>query len=249
MVQIILSAMDSDEVNSINDTVESYQVALLLRSCFYDMATDLQLPEHEGLFQLTASGDSAKPNIMTVPTTVCRLHAINYDTRDSGDTFANWKEMSFVPLDEFISQQNALRGQEDVATIQEVSVTSNGQSHKILCYSDRAPTSYTSFDDTTLVFDAYNSSIDSTLQSNKTQCSGSTYPIFSLSDTYTPALDPTQFAYFLNKAKVRAFFEIKQQENAEAAAEARKQKIGLQTRKRRTPDQSDFMKIPKYGRR
>lgn len=247
MVQIILSAMDSDEVNSINDTVEAYQIAILLRSCFYDMATDLQLPEHEGLFQLTASGDSSKPNIMTVPTTVCRLRQINYDVRDDGETYANWKKIEFLPLDEFIERQNGLRAED--TNIQEVLVSSSGQSHKILCRSTQDPEFFTSFDDTTLVFDAYDSTVDSTLQSSKTQCFGSLYPVFNLEDTFAPSLDPTQFAYFLNKAKVRAFFELKQQENAEAAAEARKQKISIQSRKRRTPDQTEFAKIPKYGRK
>lgn len=248
MVQIILSAMDSDEVNSINDTVESYQLALLLKSCFYDMATDLQLPEHEGLFQLTASGSASLPCVMTVPSTVCTLRTIKYDVRESGETYPNWRELEFLPLDQFLEYQNGLRG-EDAATLVSMAVTSNGNTHTVLCRNTVGPKYFTSFDDTTLLFDSYDSIVDTTLQQSKTQCFGSVYPTFTLSDSFVPALDPTQFSYFLNKAKVRAFFELKQQENPEAAAEARKQKISIQKRKRRTPDTTDFAKVPKYGRK
>lgn len=252
MVQILLAALDSDEVNSIDDTVESNQLALLLRSCFYDLATDLQLPEHEGIFQLISSTDSSKPVIMTVPTSVCTVHQMRYDVRTADEVFANWRELVYLPLNEFVDQQNQLRTQDSSTSVQEVLINSgpvSTQTHRILCRTDTSPTYFTTYDDSHVILDSYDSTLESTLQGHKTQCFGSLYPTFELSNTYVPALDPTQFAYFLNKAKVRAFFELKQQENAEAAAEARKQKITIQSRKRRVPTQTEFDKIPKYGRR
>ena len=70
MTQLILSAMDSDEVNSISDTTESLQVANMARSVFYDMCVDMNFPCYETLLQLEASGDSAKPVLMTMPSTL-----------------------------------------------------------------------------------------------------------------------------------------------------------------------------------
>ena len=67
MVDTILSAMESDEVNSISDTQESNQVVLILRSLYYDIANDIGLPEHSTFVELNASGDNTKPTLMTCP--------------------------------------------------------------------------------------------------------------------------------------------------------------------------------------
>ena len=76
MVKIIMSAMDSDEINSIDDTIESTQVALLIKGVFFDIATDIGLPEHETLFELTESGTSLQPTLMTLPERVTRVNWI-----------------------------------------------------------------------------------------------------------------------------------------------------------------------------
>lgn len=47
MVQLILSSIDGEEVNSIDDTVEANQVALIVKSVYYDMLSDISLPEIE----------------------------------------------------------------------------------------------------------------------------------------------------------------------------------------------------------
>lgn len=247
IVQLVLSAMDSDEVSDITDTVESYQIALIAKSVFYDLATDLNLPEHTALFQLTASGDNALPCLMTIPTTVCNIDTISYNVEESGDTYPDWKLLTYVPLDEFITMQNSLR--EETANVAEMAVPSNSQTFGVLCWTDRHPTYYTTFNDGTLLFDAHDVSLDTTLAAAKTQCYGSLYPTFTLTGSFAPTLDPTQFSYYINKIKVRAFYELKQQENPEAAAEARKQKITMQIRKRRTPNLTDLELAPRYGRK
>lgn len=67
MVQSILTSMDSDTVNSIDDTDESMQVASFLRDSYYEIASGLDLPNTFGLFQLDASGDATKPTVMYLP--------------------------------------------------------------------------------------------------------------------------------------------------------------------------------------
>ena len=79
-------------------------------------------------------------------------------------------------------------------------------------------------------------------------CTGAIYPVFSIEDTFAPDLDPTQFAYFIQKAKTRAHFELRQVQHAEAAGEARRQKIGLQRKKRRTEDLTALQRVQRYGR-
>lgn len=247
LVQGILAAMDSDEVTSITDTTESYQVALLLKDVFYDMASELNLPEHKGLFELNASGDNAKPTLMTVPDNVVLLEWIKYDNKETSDTYSNYQEVMFMPFNEFLVMQQGLSS---LATTEsgEMTFTSNGESFNVLYAKDRFPLYYTSMDDRTIIFDAYKDTEDTTLQKSKTMCSGSVYNAFTLEDSFTADLDASQFAYYRNRAKVRAFAELKQAENAEAAYEAKRQKLVVQKRKRTVPDLPELYKGPRYGR-
>lgn len=248
MTQHILSAMDSDEVNSISDTIESMQVAELIRQVYYDVATDLGLPEHETLIELNASGDNTKPVLMTIPYTVTRVSNIMYDTRGTNEDpvdLPNWKQLKCLSLNEFITMTQNFRGNDFCGSMQ---VSAGGDTFEFLHYNDRAPTYYMTFDDQQIIFDAYDSQLDSTLQKSKTLCYGSRYSTFEMTDSYIPDLDPTQFSYFINKAKVRAFAELKQQAHQEAAGEARRQKIIVQKRMNKAPHQSMFEKRTNYGR-
>jgi hypothetical protein len=245
-VQLILSSMDSDEVDSYDDTVESLQVAHILKSVYYDLATDLALPEHDGFFELNASGSALQPTLMTLPTNCVRLDYLQYNKKEDDDTYADYQTLSFMPIDQFMEMQNVLRTQ--TSNVGQMSFTSNSETFEVMYASDRMPMYYTTFDDGTYIFDAYDSDIDTTLTKAKTRAYGSTYPTFTLSNNFAADLEPTQFSLWINRAKVRAFSELKQAANQEAAGEARRQKIIVQKRKRRTPDTQEVFKVARFGR-
>jgi hypothetical protein len=246
LTQLILSSMDSDEVNSITDTVESVQVTTILKNVFYDMATELDLPEHETLFELTASGDNTKPAIMTIPTDVTKLTSIKYDNAATADTYVDWKDVTFITYREMMSRSMSLR--EETSNVGSQIVAGNGESHEFLFRTNAHPTVYTTFDDYTLIFNSYDITEDTTLQASKTVCTGAVYPVFNITDTFAPDLDPTQFAYFIQKAKTRAHFEMRQVDHSEAALETRRQKIGIQSKKRRTENKTALQRVQRYGR-
>lgn len=249
IVQLILSSIDGEEVDDITDTTESNQVALIVKSVFNDMLSDIELPETEALVQLEASGDNAKPTLMTVPTDIIKIYNIMYDVKETGDTYPNYQGIKFLDFDEFLTMQQSLR--EETTGVGSMTVVSNGENYTVLYRSDRAPSFYTSIGDSILLFDSYDSSIDTTLQKSKTLCKGVPVPTFTMSNSFTPPLDPTQFSYLVNRAKVRAFNELKQQENQEAGGEARRQKIMIQKRKRKTPDAPDevYRVASRFGRK
>jgi len=247
MVQEILSALDSDEVNSISDTVESNQVSLLLRSVFYDCAVDLGLPEHETLFELNASGDIAKPTLMFAPSNVIRIDNIKYDIKETGDTYSNHRAVEYMVFDEFLRRQNNLVGQ--TADVGEMVVVQNSESFPVMYRTNKMPQYFTTTNDNGYIFDSFDSAEDTTLQKSKTMCQGVVYPTYTLSDSFTPDISPQAFSYLINRAKVRAFAELKQTQNTEAAGESRRQKIILQKKKRITPDEPEVMKAPRYGRK
>lgn len=244
--QHLLSAMASDEVNSINDTTESQLVAQLLKGVFYDVATDIGLPQHEKMIEISASGDVAKPTLMTLPSGVARLSWIKYDNKVTGDSHSDYRDVNYVPFKQFLEMQQGLRGM--TSGVGEMTFTSNGESHNIMYMTDRFPSCYTHLDNNTLIFDAYDSTEDTTLQKSKVMAFAWVYPTWTMSDSFVPPLDPGQFSYYLNKAKARAFLEIKEEVNPEATNEARRQKVVLQSRKKRLPSEPAIMRAPRFGR-
>lgn len=243
-VQEILSSMDSDEVNNYNDTVESLQVTTILQACFYDLATDLNLPCQNEMFNLVASGNSAKPTLMTLPTNCVKLEWLKYDNALSGNS--DYRNICYATRQDFVENQRGLVNQS--SNVGQMVVTSNAQSFNFMYRTDMFPTMYTTIEDTQLVFDAYNSSVDTTLQASKTMAYGNLYPAFTLSNTFTPQLDPAQFRLWIQTAKTRAFNELKQQQNSEAMSQARRQKIITQKRMHRTPTEPEVFKNARYGR-
>jgi hypothetical protein len=78
MVQNILSAMSSDEVNSIADTVESMQVATIIMNKYYDIVARGDLTLDCQLFQLNPSDNTASPVQMTMPAGSARIDWLQY---------------------------------------------------------------------------------------------------------------------------------------------------------------------------
>lgn len=103
IVQDILSSMDSDEVNSINDTTEAFQVANIVKHAYLDLISEIDLPDAYDVFTLDASGDPDKPVIMTLPTTVENVEWVKYNKVSLTDTNQNFVEVPFYPKDTFLS--------------------------------------------------------------------------------------------------------------------------------------------------
>jgi hypothetical protein len=254
MVQRVLAAMDSDEVNSITDTAESVQVALLIEGCYFDLVAEAGIPPTGTFFELTASGDNTKPTLMTVPGEVMSFDWVKYDKKESGDTYEDWTEIKYMPTDKFMSMLNGFRDRtaSTIGTYDHILTTGEGSYTVAFLYrNDKQPDYYTSFDDSTLIFDSYLSSLDTTLQSSKTQCWGEVVPVFTQSDTFTPVLNPQQQSLLMNMAKRRAFEELKHLQHQDATDHARRNRIRLRNTKRKVPweQPSPLSQLPNYGRK
>jgi len=242
--------MDSDEVNSIHDTVESNQVARVVRGVFYDCASDLGLEVNEGLFELNPSGNPSQPTIMYLPSHVSKLYWIKYNNKGATDTHSKYIDVERVDYLDFYETQFNLDSSLDY--VSEIVYSVNGEPFEFKYETNGFPRRFTNLTTSTLLFDRYDIDIDSTLVKNKTMCGGMLYPEFQMTDNFVIPVDPAQLSYLVNKAKVRCFSEIKQVENREAASEASRQKIAHQRTKNRLPDADTALqrqnKITGYGR-
>lgn len=85
--QNILSALNSDQVNSIGDTPESLQVAECVRTTYMNMLGRYEMPEHIQLINLEPSNSIETPVLMYRPSGVTRIEWIKYfDTNPEDGT-------------------------------------------------------------------------------------------------------------------------------------------------------------------
>lgn len=247
-VQTILSSMDSDEVSNYGDTVESLQVANVIKTVYNDIQARIDLPEHYNLFELNASGDSAKPVLMTKPEDVLSIMWVQYDKIASGDTNPLYTDITFLPINEFLKRVDAL--DIDATEVLSMSQTIGVDTITFKYRNDKAPDYYTTYDDSTIIFDSYDAAVDTTLQKDKTRCYGRKDQAFTMSNTFTPFLDRDLSTLLLNEAKVLAFAELKQMGHDVAAKWANRGWVKSQKSKRGiNQDRSELNRAPNYSRK
>lgn len=219
IVQEILSDMDSEDVNSISDTLEADQVAQIVENTFYNIVATREIPEHYELMKLTALADTDYPTHFHYPDNVRRIDRIDYDVSDDGSfeyRTIEWRD----PL-VFLSLIDGISSDYD-------SVTDKNGGTNLRIRNNKQPQWFTSFDDYYIVMDSYDSSIDSTLQESKTRALGVKYPVFSKTDSYTPDLDADMFRYLINESKSVAQSLLKGGSDPKTEQAARRQKSYIQ---------------------
>lgn len=248
LTQAVLSSMDSDEVNSISDTTESAQVATLIRGVYFDILERAELPENKTLFNLSASGDAAKPVLMTVPDNIDSVLWLKYNKATTTNTYPQFKDLQFLPLDDFLNwmyMQNTTS-----ANTGNFAHTIGTSTITFIYKNNLAPCRYTTFDDSTIIFDSYDITVDATLQGSKTLGYGKTVIPFLMVDTFDfPSLDEPQHALLLNEAKATAWAELKQTQHAKAEKAAHRQWSSIENTKFRAEQDRAFDELPNYGRR
>ena len=158
MVQDILSDMDSDEVNSINDSTEALQVAQIIKSTYYNIVDGKDFPWLKEMFQLDATGGVSRPTYMTLPSTIIDLDWVKYNTKKVTDTKDKYTKVEYKLPEDFLDITDKRDSSAD-----NIQVITDPSGIKVNVYTDRGPMYFTSFDDETLVFDSFDSGIDSSI--------------------------------------------------------------------------------------
>lgn len=229
MTQNILSSMDSDEVNSIGDTVESLQVAEVIKETYDYITVGIEIPGRAGLFTLDAVSDVDRPNYMTMPANVERMEWLRY----------NDEIIEYVTPTVFVAKsvQRSL-DDENITEIENLRV-----------FTDRDPTYYTSFDDNELCFDAYDSEEGSTLMESHTLCWGQLETPFLMEDDFVPALPLEMFPRLLAEAKAVCFINFKQVANSKEEQRARQQKVANSNNRFKAGERKPIDRLPDYARK
>lgn len=204
MTQNILSALDSDPVSSIDETVEAVQVAELVKEAYFELLSQRDWPFLFQLAPLQALGDLSNPTKMKIPDTWNKVKWIKY----------NKKEVQWVDPQTF---NDIISNRVEQAGV----INANGY------VINQDPQYWTSYDDQILIFDGYNIAEDDTLQAHKSSAYGTQQATWTHRDNFVPAIPEKFFPTLLAEAKSQAFVNLKQQSNAREERKATRGRMAM----------------------
>jgi hypothetical protein len=237
IVKDILTVLDSDDVNSLADSLEASAVAEVVESTYYDIISMRSLPEHKSFVQLVSASDNDFPTHFTYPSNSNSIEKIWYDTSDD-ETF-EYTEVTYLEPLEFIEKS-------DRVNENYILVDDKAAGTKIRVRNNKQPKYYTSFDDDNIVMDSYDATVNSTLTSAKSRAFGLIYPAFDrYTDTFVPDLDADKFPYLISEAKSRAMDIYKGGASNKVEQAARRNKSATRNKSYKTTQRENWND---YGR-
>lgn len=241
MVQDILSDMDSDDVGGIDESVEAAQVAQIIKSTYNSIMAERDWPHLRKTILGESVSDSSKPTHLKLTKDVTDISTVFYDCTKFGETKLDIKKVDYLEPDEFMlycTRRNT--DNDNTRTVQDFSGA------RIIVLDDHYPKYYTSFDDFHLVFDAFDSEVESTLQGDKMQTVAYVVPSWTHEDDFIPDMPDNLFPYLLSEAKGTCMARLKQMNDFDARRTSKKQETFLSKNGRKV--QGHFKKA-NYGRR
>lgn len=164
-----------------------------------------------------------------------------------------YKIVNLIPIESFFrmvdqfdpSESNV--GSYSLAVVDDA--TGVSQNFTIYYKNNHQPSYVTILSNQFVIFDSYDSTQDSALQSNKSLAYAWSVPSWTMSDTFIPNINEQHFPLMLNDAKSLAFTEIKQMPHQKAEDEVARQLVSLQKWKAISGKPTYFEELPSFGRR
>jgi hypothetical protein len=243
LVQDILSDSDGDEINSISDTIEGQQCATVIRRIYQDIIETYDLQGTETAFKLEASGDADLPTLMRVPSDISDVYEVRYNT--SIDAIPIYTVIPYTTPSDFLTR--VANNDSSQPNYQDMIEPEGGFTLSIR--NDQAPSMWTSFDGgDTLLFNSFDSDVDSTLQTSKTQCLGRKRFDLVIADTTVIDL-PEQLQQLLYNEAREMFFEL-YKDGAPRAVNERARYSRMKMKERHTKFEAPpIERLPDYGRK
>lgn len=242
IVSDILSDMDGDYVDSINDTDEALQVAQIVKSTYRAMMSNRNWPHTARAINIISSTNNLLPTHAYLPENVKEVISIFYDIRKANQTRIDSRQIKYMDPDDFLRRTS---GRNSDALTTDVITDPSGV--RFLIQNNKAPEYYTSFDDNAIVFDSYDRAVDDSIQATKTLMRAYTIPEFEMRDDFVPDLPDEAFSALIEEAKSKAMFKLKQTQDIKAEQEASRQQRWL-SRKAWRAHGADIMPYS-YGRK
>lgn len=238
-VKAALSVMDSDLVESIEDTVESRQVADLFYDLYFELINRQEWSWLKKPVTLLAPTVLGPDNVtqLVIPENVKRVTYLSYNIADVGQD-TEYRELHYLDPIEFMKR--ASKSGTDRALI-------SVDSFRFYVDTKRDPEYWTSFDDKVITVDAYNSTQDSRIVANKMGVYGVIIPEFLVEDSFVPDLPVAQVPIMQHTLNAAAKLHFKQ--DISPADEARTSRQLAQLRREESKTRTKVYYNAKYGRK
>lgn len=225
MTQDILNDMDSDPVNAIGDTDESEQIAVIIRTTYFNIIAQRDWPFLRTLIEFNDAA-SATPTTIAIDENTNKIHWIKY----------NKKDVTYLTPKEFRDKIDARPA-------------STGVYDADGFINDSDPSYWTTYDDQNIIFDAYDSAVVAYLEGAKTVAFATQVATWTHTDAFTPSLPEKMFTTLLATAKSTSFSVLKQIANSDAAAIGTRGIIRAQNEAWKTKDSESKSNRINYGRK
>lgn len=238
-----LNGLDNPEtIYTLDQTLQSTMVKRIVKEVYYQIISGRDWPHLYQLFSLTETSAST-PTHLTIPATVVEFSWIKYDKIKSGETQERYSDIIYKDPKDFIDMletRNNDNSNVDIIT------DPSGITLKII--NDKDPQYWTSFDDSYVVFDSYNSDVDTYLTTAKNKCRGRLEPVVTESDTFEFDLPLEAYSWHLTEAKSQAYFTLSDKNNPKIDKEADTQRRRMSNRSHKNTNRMGI-NFPNYGRR
>ena len=243
VVNFYMDYTDGFRVSTIDDGLEAQQVASLCEKVFHDLVNDIFANNlTENLVQLESLSDSTKPNYLRLPDTATRIKdskvMYNVSTGAAGASTLNLVQIPFLRPQDFLDSIGA-RSTNQANT----QIVTDYSGYQMVIQNKSAPGFFTTFDDEHLVFDSFDSDVDSVMQASKSGILTSEQRTFTQADGYVIDLPEWFHQTYLNVLISEASEALREEPIPSIARKARlgiararvKERIGsqgIETRKR-----------------
>ena len=249
IVQRVLDKLDFNQVNTLSGNTEALQIAYEAETTFYDLISREDWAFTSDRIEILGSGVVETPMILSLQEEAIRIDDIYYDVTIPPPVIPDplatehpitWKTMKYLKPDDFVAmtfRRNNIDSSVELIPYNSV---------EFLIVTDADPTWWTTFDNKTLVFDAYDKEKDTTLQGSKTNVMGMTLPSWKMIDTFEIPIPVQLFPTYL--AQVTAACSAYYKQELSSIDEKRGFR-GLSRMRRKANTAAGFPTRNNYGRR
>ena len=236
-VQDCLESMVSDSVSTItgaSSTEEAIVIANIAKQTYEFMHAQFDWPYQKTITTLEGISDPTRPTYLRIPDDVQEVLWFKY----------NNKNVKYKSPEEFLDISISRKAAFDNA---DATVTSTTTLTGITFYvkNNGPATYYTSFDNEHLVFDAYESALDTTMQQSKTMAYVVMADDFTLSDAFVPVLPKSMEPMFQAEINAAAHLLLRQQ----ASPVDEKRSLQARSKQKTKSDRVNRVVRKGYGRK
>lgn len=238
-VQLIAEAIESDEIDELDETIEATQIMNILQQTYNEV---LDRRDWEFLRDRVVQLDimplsDVKINHLLIPPTVTAIQCLRYLS-----TTGKYTDLTYLQPCDFIAQLHG-RNQADA----NITTVPNDDGVPMFVYNDKAPTYYTSFDEESIAFDAFESTRGIGNKIADTVIVGNIKPLPNwTAPTATLPIPERMNSLVLNEAIATANYRLRQTSDPRSERIARRQGIKMRELEPRTQRDNEEKT---YGRR